>query len=173
MATQPFYLIGKVMSKRAADFGVASRKLTVTIASVIGEDVVRETPVDEGVARSNWIMSLDQIATYTIPAYDPHPKTHHSVYARRALERAAGIVHVLGTGDKEESGNLIGALSQHFATLQQYDPVRNKTVYLANHLPYIGKLNAGSSPQTEAGFVQRAVEKGLDAAKRKKLMEAA
>src|SRR3989442_15420599 len=29
--------------------------------------------------------------------------------------------------------------------------------FVSNHVPYIGDLNAGASPQAEAGFVERAV----------------
>lgn len=170
-AAQPFRLIGKVMQKRAKDFPVAAARLTRTIASVIGEDVVRETPVDTGSARSNWIMLVGQIANYTIPAYVPYPKTHQSAYAYRAGQAAAGHVHALGTGDKEEQGNLVAALSQHFEAIRSYDPSKDTTIYLSNHLPYIGRLNLGSSPQTAAGFVNRAVEKGVAAGRRLKLME--
>lgn len=35
------------------------------------------------------------------------------------------------------------------------------TLYLVNRVPYIGRLNAGSSPQAPAGFVQAAVQRGL------------
>ncbi len=34
------------------------------------------------------------------------------------------------------------------------------TVFIVNRAPYIGDLNAGSSPQAEAGFVEAAVESG-------------
>lgn len=166
---QPFQLIGKVMKKRADDFVVASGRLTTSIAGVIGREVVLDTPVDTGTARSNWIMSVDQIATYIIPAYAPLPKTHSDVYERRAGERAGGHVHALGTGDKEESGNAAAAMAQHFAAIQSYDPVRNKTIYLANNVPYIGRLNAGYSPQTAPLFVERAVEKGVTNARRMNL----
>jgi|ERR1051326_2164609 hypothetical protein len=167
---QPFQLIGKVMQKRAANFAVASAQVARTAGSVIGREVATDTPVDTGAARSNWIMTIDEIATYTIPPYVPYIKTHSEDYARRASDRAVGVKHVLGTGDKEERANLAAVLAQHFAALQRFDPVQNKTIYIANNLPYMERLNAGYSPQTEAGFVERAVELGVVAIRRMKLM---
>lgn len=35
-------------------------------------------------------------------------------------------------------------------------------VWLSNNLPYIIRLNDGSSPQASAGFVERAVEQSVD-----------
>ena len=34
-------------------------------------------------------------------------------------------------------------------------------VYISNNVPYIGRLNLGSSPQAPAGFVERAIEKAV------------
>lgn len=166
MAVQPFNLIGKVMKKRADNFPRASYRLTTSIAAVIGREIATETPVDTGTARSNWIMSIDQIATYTIPAYVPYIKTHANQYAARK-----GQQHVMGTGDKEEQANLAAVLAQHFAAIQSYDPVRNKTIYLSNHLPYIVRLNQGYSLQTEPGFVERGFEAGIAQARKMKLLE--
>ncbi len=36
------------------------------------------------------------------------------------------------------------------------------TVFIVNNAPYIGALNAGSSPQAPAGFVQSAVKTGAE-----------
>ncbi len=170
MAAQPIQLIGTVMNKRAADFMKAAGMIARTAGSVIGEAVVADTPVDTGQARSNWIMTIDQIAAYIIPAYVPYIKTHSQHYEDRKRDRALGIKHALGTGDKEETANLTAALAQHFAALQRFDPEVNDTIYITNNLPYIWKLNAGYSLQTEAGFVERAIEVGIEAIRKMKLV---
>ena len=36
-----------------------------------------------------------------------------------------------------------------------------ETVFIINRAPYIGSLNAGSSPQASAGFVNKAVRDGM------------
>jgi hypothetical protein len=170
MATQPFRLIGTVINKRAADIPRAVGSVARKCAAVIGENVAKDTPVDSGVARSNWLMGIDQILTYTIPAYAPYIKTSSEIYAQRAAERIAGHGHVMGTGDKEETANLVAVLSQHFTALQHFDPAVNNTIYLSNSLPYMEKLNMGSSPQTAAGFINRAVDTGIAAIRGMKLM---
>lgn len=169
---QPFVLIGKVMQKRAANVQVAVGKIARTAAAVIGEAVTRATPVDTGAARSNWIMTIDEIATYIIPAYAPYPKTHQDVYSYHKGERESGRKHIVELGRKDESANLGAVLSQHFTALQRFDPEVNDTIYIANNLPYIGLLDAGYSPQTEAGFVARSVDEGIEAIRGMKLMEA-
>jgi len=42
---------------------------------------------------------------------------------------------------------------------------RAESVHISNDAPYIGRLNAGSSSQAPAGFVQRAIADGIRAAK--------
>lgn len=41
------------------------------------------------------------------------------------------------------------------------------TLFIVNRAPYIGALNAGSSPQAPAGFVQAALEVGVERAMKK------
>ncbi len=158
------------MRKRADDFTIAAGKIARTAASVIGEAVGRDTPVDTGAARSNWIMSIDEIAGFTIPPYVPYPKTHDDIYAYHASERGAGRTHVVQLGRKDEEANLAAMLSQHFTAIQRFDAARNGTIYLTNNLPYIERLDVGYSPQTAPGFVMRAVEKGVEAIRPMKLV---
>ncbi len=42
-------------------------------ALAAGDYVARETPVDTGRARSNWVMTLQEPFTGIIPAYVPYP----------------------------------------------------------------------------------------------------
>lgn len=168
MATQLFVNFGDVLNKRADSFQPAAAKIARSVAAAIGEELARETPVATGAARSNWIMTIDQIANYVIPAYVPYLKPHQSQYAihKETAPHPGG-----GIGDKEEQANLVAVLSQHFVALQSFDPERNSTIYIANNIPYMEKLNAGYSNQTPAGWVKRAVEKGMEVARNYKLME--
>jgi len=54
------------------------------------------------------------------------------------------------------------------ATLQAAKDKINSTdsgedIFISNSLPYIGKLNDGSSAQAPAGFVEKAIQKGINA----------
>ena len=45
------------------------------------------------------------------------------------------------------------------------------TAFIVNHAPYIGELNAGSSPQAPAGFVKDATARGVTAGIQKRARE--
>ena len=44
-------------------------------------------------------------------------------------------------------------------------------VFLSNNVPYIGPLNDGSSAQAPAGFIEQAVQAGIDVVKRARLVD--
>lgn len=46
-----------------------------------------------------------------------------------------------------------------------------QAVFLSNNVPYIEPLNAGSSAQAPAGFVENAVQAGVDVVRRARLLE--
>lgn len=47
-------------------------------------------------------------------------------------------------------------------------PIKGSLVYITNNLPYIGRLNAGSSTQAPSGFIEAALRKAIAAAQRMK-----
>lgn len=58
-----------------------------------GEYLARETPVDTGVARSNWVLTLGMPFDIVIPAYFPYPSyrnNHHEAVKQVALSGAFG-----------------------------------------------------------------------------------
>lgn len=57
------------------------------------------------------------------------------------------------------------ALAQGQQTIAQYKggTGQAKEVHITNNLPYIGRLNEGSSAQAPAGFVEAAINAGLQA----------
>lgn len=107
-------------------------KTVQKVATVIDRLVVSETPVDQGTARSNWLVSRNSPRTDKINAYAP--------------------------GQKGSTGaqNTQAALSQGAAEINARK--HGEDVYITNNLPYIGLLNSGSSQQAPAGFVEKAVE---------------
>lgn len=91
-------------------------------------EVVHRTPVDTGMARSNWKITVDQPFTEILPPYSPG--------------------HRLGRGETRNAG---------LALLQAGRDVRKhkhgKTIFITNNVPYIETLNTGSSAQAPANFV--------------------
>ena len=105
------------------------------------QTVVLGTPVDQGTARSNWIVSLDEATSKTQEAYVP-----------------------LEDGDMSETGNAEAAIAQGKAVIAAAKP--GQDIHLTNNLSYIMSLNEGSSAQAPAAFVEEAVDAGVAAAKR-------
>lgn len=93
-------------------------------------NLVEDTPIKTGWARANWIPSIGNPSSADVDIKDPEPG---QVIARVA-QREAGIL-LVASGYKLERG----------------------PIYITNRVPYIQKLNDGSSTQAPAGFVQAAI----------------
>lgn len=105
------------------------------IALNIQKELVEVTPVDEGTGISNWRVTREAPASGTIPAYAP------------------------GKHGSTAEANRMASIQQAEAVLAN---LRGRyRVFITNNLPYIAKLNDGSSKQAPAGFVQVAIIKGL------------
>lgn len=101
-----------------------------TALTIVG-DLAYKTPVDTSQALSNWDVTLESPAT---AKHGPHfPGKAGSTYKASAAE----------TIDKAK------------AVLKNKKP--GQSIFIANNQPYIGRLNEGSSTQTPAGFIERAV----------------
>jgi len=108
-------------------------------ALAIDQAVVLATPVDTGVARSNWQASLNGPVARDIPAYSP------------------------GEGGSSGGANAQAAIQQAQDTIADFDG--EGEIYISNPLPYIGSLNDGSSSQAPSQFVESAVQAGFTAAR--------
>lgn len=95
------------------------------------------TPVDTGFARGGWTPTLGR------PATDPLiPPTDETA------ARAAG------------STNLAANQARSLRIASSYQ-LQNGPVFLTNAVPYIERLNEGSSAQAPAKFVEKAIEEAL------------
>lgn len=95
-------------------------------------ELVISTPVDTGWARANWLVSIGQ------PTNGPTPKSGEKG---------------LGNADVSER-------EARAARLLVYD-LKQGDVHISNHVPYIGKLNEGHSPQAPAGWVEDAIRRAM------------
>lgn len=121
-------------------------RITREAALAIDQTVVLATPVDTGRARSNWIVSAGGPNEATREAYVP----------------GSG----LGRG---EGANAAGAIAQGRRVIRSR-PRGGGDIYVQNNLPYIGRLNEGSSAQAPANFVAKAVSTGLAAVRGRRVL---
>lgn len=107
-------------------------------ATSVDRAVVVATPVDTGMARSNWVGTLDAPFAGIIPPYAPGSK--------------------LGLA---EGGNASAAMEQALIAIARFSVLRNLAIFITNNTPYMFKLNAGTSKQAPIGFVRLAVKAGI------------
>lgn len=110
-------------------------KLATTISSEITANLIEETPVDIGWARANWVPSIGSpIDNNAEQVSDPGPQ---NVASQRAQQDAA-ILNVAANYELEKG-----------------------EIFISNNVPYITKLNDGSSRKAPRGFVQQSIAKGI------------
>ncbi len=108
-------------------------------AKVSLRSLVLATPVDKGVARSNWRVGIGAPARTIIEAYAPGKK--------------------LGIHERANANAAIRAGNARINAVQGVSGVGLKTaIWISNSIPYLNKLNNdGSSSQAASGFIQTAL----------------
>lgn len=132
------FQFSKNMYRRGRQLENASTGITRAGAKAALVSVVRNTPADKGVARSNWRIGIGAPPRSNIPAYAPGKKLGIMENANASAAIAAGKARL-----NASLGSFGGGLK--------------RSVYLVNNLPYIDKLNGGSSTQAARGFVETAI----------------
>lgn len=112
---------------------VAKRTLT---------SLVEGTPVDKGVARSNWRVSLGNPTRSIIPAYAPGRKLGigERQNARAVIQAGFATINQLRVGAKRGTGQAGSA------------------VFITNSIPYLDRLRNGYSGQQPNDWVQVALQ---------------
>ena len=107
-------------------------------AKVSLRSLVMATPVDKGVARSNWRVGIGAPTSSVIEAYAPGKK--------------------LGINETANANAAIRAGNARINAVQGVSGVGLKTaIWISNAVPYLNKLNRGSSSQAALGFIQTAL----------------
>ena len=123
---------------RGSQIENASSRVTRRASRRALQSLVISTPVDKGVARSNWRVGVGAPTRAVIPAYSPGRN--------------------LGIG---ESANAVATIAAGVARINSVRGVRGvgltTAIYISNAAPYIEVLNSGSSKQAPAGFIQIAL----------------
>ena len=103
--------------------------------------LVEGTPVDEGVARSNWRVSIYNPTRAVIPAYLPGKNLGRGERSNARAAIAAGIAQI----------NLL-RVGAAFGTGQA-----GRALFITNAIPYLGRLRTGSSTQQPNDWVSIAL----------------
>lgn len=120
------------------------RKVQAT-AKVALRSLVLGTPVDKGVARSNWRVSLVNPTRSIIPAYAPGKGLGigERANARAAISVGIARINQLKVGSKRGTGQAGSA------------------VFITNAVPYLDKLRNRYSEQQPIDWVALALQEGL------------
>lgn len=119
-----------LMDRRAKELPTRLNEIKKKVASQVLTDVVYDTPVDTGQAKSNWIVNLGQASTTVRLAYVPGFK------GSTGQDNASSAINA---GESVINGARAGV-----------------DIHITNNLPYIVRLNQGYSPQAPSNFVQDA-----------------
>lgn len=111
-------------------------KLAVKVAETVVASLAYDTPVDVSTALSNWQVSVGTPVVADRAAFYPGEK---------------------GSTYKQSASAAIDAARVRLAAKKP-----GETIYISNLLPYIRKLNGGSSKQHPGNFVEAAVIRGRD-----------
>ena len=110
------------------------------VALIADRELVMETPVDTGRARSNWVVSLQAPVLAPREPYAPGSRLGKGERSNAEAAIAQGLVVISA------------ARSEH-------------SIFISNNVHYIGRLNEGWSAQAPAGFVEAAVMRAVNSVK--------
>lgn len=116
-------------------------------AQAVLRSVIEATPVDTGMARSNWTPELDRAFEGLFPARVP------------------------GEAGSTAEASAAAAIEAGAPTIEAFDIHRNESIHITNNAPHIRSLNDGHSKQAPAGFVKIAVMEGLATVRDTKILE--
>lgn len=134
------------MERIAQDVERAVAEVRNEISAAIIESVAQLTPVDTGLARTNWRLGIgySPVAILRRP-WSPIPSRYRPPYPPG--------------GNRSERANLNAVVSAAVSRLTADNSLR--PVYITNNIPYIGRLNEGYSRQSPAGFVRVGIATGV------------
>ena len=147
----------KRVDKLIIDVPTIGNERKKAAARVINFDLLQITPVDQGIAMSNWIVQNGDASDELRPAFVPSP-TGKSVSSKGKREWTNSV-----DPEVTRSANFGPANDLAQATIDQAQS--GVDLHITNNLPYIQALDQGHSSQA-ANFVDRAIILGTDRASR-------
>lgn len=144
------------LSKELRDFARglpdAVNEIKKDVANTILTNLSATTPVDTGVAMSNWMVTTGSSSQIVREAHVPSPKGH----------RVDGQWTHRVPPEETRDANLGGVIEDGSNEIEMAKA--GEAIYITNNLPYIQKLEDGFSPQAEL-FVEAAISAGSEVAK--------
>jgi len=132
MAVNTFDNLPQVLRKRKNEMVGLVNTIARRAAVAAGTHLVRSTPVKRGIARSNWVATVDTPFDGVIPAYHPYP----------SLDNGPAPIEMFG-----ETQNQSSAIRQHAVAVQEFNALRNRSIRIQNNVGHISALNNGHSRQ--------------------------
>jgi hypothetical protein len=119
--------------KRSSQIQNAGARVTKMTAKRALRLLVENTPVDKGVARSNWRVGLGNTTRAVIPAYAPGKN--------------------LGRGERANASAAIAAGNARINSVKAGSNGLTIAIYITNAVPYIEKINS-KTRQNSPGWIQ-------------------
>ena len=108
-------------------------QVVVGLSTNATANLIEDTPVDTGWARSNWVPTI-----------------------------GVSFEGTAGTRESAEQGSLNpGPQQSGLASIAASYRLQNGSVFVTNNVPYIVELNEGSSSQAPSGFVQMGIDRAI------------
>ena len=158
-----FNELGRRLRVRAYQVGRWSHATPRKATKVLVGALIRSTPVDRGVARSNWQVGTGSSAASVRPAFAPG--RHLGIGETR--NAAAAIADAYARIDRAPS---VGFL-QAFIDAGVPEAAGGVSFYVSNPVYYIEALDRGHSRQQAAGFVRRAIDLARVEVRRNKIFD--
>jgi hypothetical protein len=145
--------LAKEMRDLAAAVPVRANEIKQQVARTINFDLLETTPVDTGLAMSNWIVALDEASA------DIRGPFVGALEGKMVQKDKVRTWTHRGNTEATRQANKAPALALGNATIDSSQP--GQEIHLTNNLPYIQALDEGHSSQA-ALFVDRAIILGED-----------
>lgn len=108
-------------------------------------------------------LSVDQAVVTATPVDTGRARSNWRVSVNAPLD---GEIETYGPGGTA----IAGAIAQARGAVSRVDSARD-VIYISNNLPYIGRLNDGTSAQAPKGYVQLAIGAATSTARVARLLE--
>lgn len=158
-----FSELGRRLRVRAHQVGRWSHATPRKATKVLVSTLIRSTPVDRGVARSNWQVATGGDRASVRPAFSSG--RHLGIGETR--NAAAAIADAYARIDRAPSAGFL----QAFVDAGVPEAAGGTSFSVSNPVYYIEALDQGHSRQQAAGFVRRAIALASAEVRRNKIFE--
>lgn len=158
-----FGKLGRRLRVRAYQVGRWSHATPRKATKVLVSSLIRSTPVDRGVARSNWQVRTGVSDASVRSAFAPG----HKLGISETRNAAAAIADAYARIDRAPTAGFL----QAFLKAGISEAAGGVSFYVSNPAHYIEALDRGHSRQQAAGFVRRAMDQARIEVRRNKIFD--